>query len=546
MQMTKQIKNISGILSLLVIVVWFISCNGPASSPVASNNPSTTPTKAVQYGTLRIGMADFVFELMDPTQMESIFGYAIYDSLLTFDSQGNAIGELADNYSLSPDGKTWTFKIHPGITFHNGDPLTSADVKFSLDRFKSENSTNPWSYYLRMNFASDETPDAYTYVYGTNTPEPQLITPFAFLRILPKDYIEKNGIEYFRAHPIGTGPWKFISLTPDLECEFEAVKHHWKRTPAFEKLVFYEIPSEATRFAMLRRGDLDIVTGLSFDTVAKLSSEGYTSKSSPVSNILTISFQYTWLTTGPTSDKRVRQALSYAINRQELCDTYFKGFAEPGGRFFMDENSWGWDPSWTPDPNDPPRARALLAEAGYPDRFADPVINIYITSSGVWTPITSGGWIPDVVLTLQKYWTDIGIQTNIITLEPAVWTRLLFTGIFADEREKAIGDILPFTYTAAPNAVCQSGNIYTSAGWHGTANDPKADELYQALTQELDLNKAKQMWTEFQNYVKEMWVNVGIVKVHDQMVLSNEIDPNNWLELNVSLNDALSSIQHKK
>ena len=543
--MKKRTGITSVIILLIVIVEGSFSCS-PANPPLP---PETKPAEPVQDGTLRIAMADFN-EYMDPIQYDSYFGYAMYDSLLTFDPQGNVIGELAESYSLSPDGKTWTFKIRPGITFHNGDTLTSADVKFSLDRFfESEESTNPWGFYLRNNFDSDETPDAYTYVYHSIKPEAQLVTPFASLRILPKDYIERNGIDYFRTHPVGTGPWKFVSLTPDSECVLEAVKEHWKRTPAFEKVIFYEVPEEFTRVAMLKRGDIDVIIGATFNMASSLRSEGYKLKSFPLSNILTISYQYTWKTAGPTSDKRVRQALSYAINRQELCDTYFNGFAEPGGRWFMDENSWGWDPSWTSDPYDPTRARELLVEAGYPNKYVNPVIDINIDAT--WR---GSSWIPDVMLILNDYWTDSGIQTRINNLESGVWTRMFFTrfvgdeliGLIGDESEMAIGDIIPFAFSSAPIGVYHSGNMYTSTGAHGTANDPKADELYSAVLQEVDLNKAKQLWTEFQNYAKEMWINVGIVKVYDQMVLGDQIDPNDWLELHVSLYDALSSIQHRK
>lgn len=535
-------KKGTGIISLVLLLMVFVE--GVIGCSPAPNLP--TETKPVQYGTLRIAMAD-LNEYMDPIQIESYFGFAMYDSLLTYDPQGNVIGELAESYSLSPDGKTWTFKIRPGITFHNGDPLTSADVNFSLDRFKSEESWNPWSHYLRYNFDFDETPDAYTYIYHTLRPEAQLVTPFTMLRILPRDYIEQNGIDYFRAHPVGTGPWKFVSLTPDLECVLEAVGEHWKRTPAFEKIIFYEVPEESNRVAMLKRGDIDILIGCSFDRASDFHSEGYTLKSFPLSNVLTISFQYTWATTGPMSDPRVRQALSYAINRQKLCDTYFNGFAQPGGRFMMDENSWGWDPSWTPDPYNPDWARALLAEAGYPEMFADPVIDINIDAT--WR---GSSWIPDVMLILNDYWTDAGIQTRINNLESGVWMRMFFTRwvgeelteLIGDESEIAIDNIVPFAFSSMQFSVYPSANMYTSTGLHGTANDPRADELYSAVLQEIDLDKAKQLWTEFQNYTREMWVNVGIVKVYDQMVLSDQVDPNDWLELHISLYDALSSIQH--
>jgi ABC-type transport system substrate-binding protein len=92
----------------------------------------------------------------------------------------------------------------------------------------------------------------------------------------------------------------------------------------------------------------------------------------------TIAFQATWLeSAGPVYDIRVRQAMSYAINRQEMCDTYFKGLAKPGGRWFINETGYGWDPAWKPDPYDPAKAKALLAEAGYPAKFANPVIQLW-------------------------------------------------------------------------------------------------------------------------------------------------------------------------
>ena len=92
-------------------------------------------------GTLRIAERDFFYESTDPIFWESFWGWAMYDPLITYDSKGNEIGAVAESWKLSPDGKTWTFKIRKGIKFHNGDPLTSADVAFSVVRFSSKEST---------------------------------------------------------------------------------------------------------------------------------------------------------------------------------------------------------------------------------------------------------------------------------------------------------------------------------------------------------------------------------------------------------------------
>jgi ABC-type transport system substrate-binding protein len=113
------------------------------AAPTAAPNPTTAG--AAPIGTLRYANADFSNESTDPINLESAWGFAMYDSLLTFDPQGSVVGNLAEKFDLSADGLTWTFKIRRGVKFHNGDPLTADDVVFSLQRFGSKDSTNPWS-----------------------------------------------------------------------------------------------------------------------------------------------------------------------------------------------------------------------------------------------------------------------------------------------------------------------------------------------------------------------------------------------------------------
>ena len=159
---------------------------------------------------------------MDPINIASTWGWAMYDALLTFDAQGNVIGNVAEKYDLSPDGLTWTFNIRKGIKFHNGDPLTSADVVFSLQRFGSKESTNPWSPYILKNNESITAPDDYTVVYKAQKPEWPLKIPFGQTHILPKNYFEKVGQDGFRAAPIGSGPYKFAKWVPKTSMEYDA------------------------------------------------------------------------------------------------------------------------------------------------------------------------------------------------------------------------------------------------------------------------------------------------------------------------------------
>jgi peptide/nickel transport system substrate-binding protein len=491
---------------------------------------------AAPKGTLRIATQDFTYESTDPIFYESFWGWAMYDPLLTFDQKGNVIGSVAESWKLSPDGKTWTFKIRKGIKFHNGDPLTSADVAFSVVRFSSKESTNPWSPYLRNNFDSVETPDPYTFVYKSKKPEPPLVVPFAWTRILPKSYFEKVGQDAFRKAPIGSGPWKFVKWVSKTSMELAANTNHWRQVPAFEKVIDLMVPEEATRVAMLKNGEVDIIAqGLSIDRIDELKKLGFNLQTVGLAIVANISFQGTWLTKGPTSDKRVRQAMSYAINRQELSNTFFKGYARPGSRWFMTEESYGWDPSWKADPYDLNKAKALLKEAGYPEKFQNPVINIFAQQANQQA---------DIMQAVAGYWDAAGIQTKINIVDPMGYGGYFFVRI-KDENAPNVGGIIPWVWPSFFNSTYHCANMYKSTGVHSTGNDPKADELYTNATTELDPVKAKKLWVEFQNYAYDMWVNVGICYLPNHVVLGpnvGEFTSNAY----ASLYDALAGIQHKK
>jgi peptide/nickel transport system substrate-binding protein len=149
------------------------------------------------FGTIRIASpigSGFTYESVDPIVGETFWGWAMYDPLVMIDDNSNTVGVVAESWTLSPDGKTWTLKVRKGIKFHNGDALTAADVKFSVEHYTDNKSTNPWSAYLRTNFASARVVDDYTYEYVSKTPEPHLILPFSYTRILPKSFFEIVGI----------------------------------------------------------------------------------------------------------------------------------------------------------------------------------------------------------------------------------------------------------------------------------------------------------------------------------------------------------------
>jgi ABC-type transport system substrate-binding protein len=441
------------------------------------------------------------------------------------------------SWDLSEDGKTWTFHIRQGLKFHNGDPLTSADVLFSVEHFQSPDSTNPWSMYLVYNFDSHYCPDDYTYVYKTVDPEPPLIMLFASTRVIPKNYIETNGIDYFREHPIGSGPWKFVSFTSGDNCIMEANTEHWRTVPHFQRLEQYVVPEEATQVAMLKRGDVDIITGITLDRAISLGDEGWTMRQAVVPTGSNVIMPGTWMTDGPTSDIRVRRALAYSINRQEIADTFFHGYAEPGGRFFHYPGMYGWDPAWLPEPYDPDLAASLLEEAGYPDAFDNPVITIYIQ--------VGTGYTPDLFQILQGYWTEVGIQTEIVNVDPFEMLGMFFVPHFDDPSAPSVGAIIPWVYGDNwPTNVYHSKNMYCPGGVHTTSNDEHALELYLKAVHEPNPELGEQYYKEFSAYVHdELFINFGICLSYDQLVVGPGVGEFGWGEW-MNIADAYADIHH--
>ena len=556
-----------GTLTLGVMATSVLAACGPAAAPAATSAPAagaaTAPTVAAPpaaaptavpaptrasapastgaaaaaatapTGTLRYANADFSNESTDPINLESVWGFAMYDSLLTFDPQGNVVGNLAENYNLTADGLTWTFKIRQGVKFHNGDPLTADDVVFSLQRFGSKDSTNPWSPYILKNSESITATDSSTVVYKAQRPEWPLKIPFAWTRILPKNYFLQTGQDGFRTNPVGTGPYKFSRWVPKTSMEFDANTDYWGPTPQWAHVTETFVPEEATRVAKLERGDVDIIGALSFDRMVELKNKGFRLQQVGLPTVANLSFPATWMSQGPTSDIRIRQAMSYAINRQEVCDTFYKGFAKPGGWWFWCEQTWGYDASqWTPDPYDPAKAKQLLADAGYPGKFTPQTVTLFTNAV-----------MADLMQILQGYWQNVGLNSDIQIVDSPVWLSLSFVRV-KTATDKQVGGVMPWVNPAFFNNVYHSANLFTSGGTRSTGNDPKADQMYQAAVTELDDTKAKQLWQQMMHYGYDtMWVNIELVEVPTLFVAGPGVGAFTYKQ-NLSLQDAYVGIQH--
>src|SRR6185437_10877610 len=199
---------------------------------------------------------------LDPAETQGIITpfmvlYAIHDAVVKpMPGDGHAPC-LAESFKAAEDGMSYEFVIRKNAKFHNGDPVTAEDVKFSFERYHGTSHD-----LMKAQVAGIDTPDPQRVIFKLKKPWPDFLTFYSSASgagwIVPKKYVEKVGDDGFKAAPIGAGPYKFVSFKPGVELVLEAFEGYWRKTPSVKTLVMKVIPDEATRLAALKRGEVDI------------------------------------------------------------------------------------------------------------------------------------------------------------------------------------------------------------------------------------------------------------------------------------------------
>jgi peptide/nickel transport system substrate-binding protein len=257
--------------------------------------------------------------------------YALHDAMVK-PMPGQALAPcLAESYTAAEDGLTYDFVLRPGVRFHNGDPVTAEDVKFSFARYRGASHD-----LMAGRVAATETPDSRHVRFRLKEPWPDFLTFYGSATgagwIVPKKYVEKVGDEGFKQSPIGAGPYKFVSFTPGVELVVEAFEGYWRRTPSVKRLNLKVIPEEATRLAALKRGEIDIAYSIRGELAEELRrTPGLTSKPVYPPAPFWLSFADQWDDRSPWHDARVRQAASLANDRSNINQALTLGYSKPTG-----------------------------------------------------------------------------------------------------------------------------------------------------------------------------------------------------------------------
>src|SRR5438876_7508589 len=297
-----------------------------------------------------------------------VFLYALHDALIK-PLPGNDMAPcLAESWKESPDGLVYEFKLREGLKFHNGDPFTAEDVKFSFLRYRGASAK-----LLHDRGKSVDILDPHRIRFVLHTPWPDFLVFYATPAtgaawIVPKKYIEKVGEDGFGRHPVGLGPYRFVSMTPGIELVLEANDQYWRKKPSIKRVVIKGVPDRTTRLAMLKTGEADIgylMVGVEAATI-KADPKLRLARTIPPA-VWWVEFPEQWNPKSPWADRRVRLAAMLAIDKQGINEAERLGYSRLTGSIIP--SSMDYALKMDPIPYDPAQAKRLLAEAGYGNGF---------------------------------------------------------------------------------------------------------------------------------------------------------------------------------
>src|SRR4029453_10545263 len=295
--------------------------------------------------------------------------YALHDALVKPMPGKPAAPSLAESWTQSPDGLVYEFVLRRGVVFHNGDVMTAEDVKFSFERYRGAAAK-----LFKDKVAAVEVVDPQRIRVRLKEPWPDFMAFFGTPAtgagwIVPKAYVQKVGGDGFKKAPVGAGPYKLVSFNPGVDMVLEAHDRYWRKPPQVKRLVFRVVPDEATRLAMLKRGEADVaysIRGALAEEVKRTPGLRLAPTLLPATFWIDFTTEQ-WNPKSPWHDRRVRLAASVAIDRQGINLAETLGFSKVASSIIPSSYEYYWGPP--PIPYDPAQSRRLLAEAGFPNGF---------------------------------------------------------------------------------------------------------------------------------------------------------------------------------
>jgi peptide/nickel transport system substrate-binding protein len=422
--------------------------------------------------------------------------YALHDAMVK-PMPGKVLApSLAESWSAAADGLSYDFVLRENVKFHNGEPVTAEDVKFSFERYRGASHQM-----MHSRVAQVEVVDARHVRFRLKDAWPDFLTFYGSATgagwIVPKKYVEKVGDEGFKKQPIGAGPYRFVSFTPGVELVLEAYESFWRKVPTIKRIVLKVIPDPATRLAALRRGEVDGIYWVAGELAQELQrTPGLTLKAVNTAPFW-IYFPEQWDPQSPWHDQRVREAATLAINREEINKAITFGYSKLTNNAFVPPHfEFYWQP---PEPRyDIVKAKQLLAEAGHP-RGLD---------AG---PYYCDASFSDLAESVVNSLRAAGIRTDLRPLERAAF--------FKGYSQKKFRGLIQGASAAFGNAATRMEAFVVEGGAYAYGNYRDIDDLFRKQAVELDHTKREALLHKMQQLVHErviaapIWQLAGLAGV---------------------------------
>jgi peptide/nickel transport system substrate-binding protein len=447
------------------------------------------------------------------------------ETLLDIDPETGAyIPRLAEKWEATPDMKEWTFFLRKGVQFHFGyGEFTARDVVHSHSLMIGPDAIATLTPFWR-NVEEIKVLNDYQVVFRMKQPSTTMLyaaSRSGDLRIVSKAQWDKEGLEGFERRPAGTGSYQYMARKVGQSIAFERVENHWRgERPDFPELEIRFVPEDTTRLATLLNGEAHIV-----DLPRELQPEALNKGMKILSSKLatdweTIYFGGQYYMPGdpkfkadmPWTDRRVRQAMNMAVNRQELRDTIFRGKGTPMYVSGFEASLEGWNPAWAERFDslygyNPTRAKELLKEAGYPPGTIQVKLLSY-TSPGEAEH-------PQVVEALAIYFDAVGIKSTIESLDEGKVASMW--------RNKEMGGHIWSNIIGLRPTEEWIRTSYWSKGPAHNFEDPFIDERYMKLTQTVDPQERQRLAREIGDHLFEEFADIPLLLLYNEVVANPKV-----------------------
>ncbi len=528
--MKAQSKVIMGLIMSIVLLLMALPLLGVCAEP--------KPEGTLNVAVASISQEGFLADLGDIDQ--GVAWVLVYDYPLYSNQKGDILPGLAERYEYSKDGLTLTLFLRKGVPWQEGwGEVTADDFKYTYDRL-GRSLSSVLASPLRASVKSIEVVNRYTVAFHLKQPAPELWgNLFGWVTssgpIMCKKYIEAVGDDKAKSKPIGSGPYRLVEHKPGNYMKFEASDKHWRVVPEFKYLFLRIVPEESTRAAMLKTGEIDIAP-ISVQSIGDLRnhpeitvkerSGGYMlfacfgGMFTPADN----RFKEGVHRKDPWADRRVREAMSMAIDRQAIVKSVYKGAAKPMPICWTLE---GYE-KLKPIPYDPGKAKRLLAEAGYPKGFS-----MKVAAVSIWDAALEMGQVMEIIAT---YFQDIGLKVQIVPMDKLELLAMSRSG-------KSNGFVFPF----------HEGYKFSYSGYHyqrfapgGTSPCFQSDELTALINKyetELNLQKRADSLGKVRDYHYNESVTIPLVLASPLWAWRHK-QVREWPETPVPRNHYLEYVRH--